>query len=115
MREQTPGCAERKKLLAELSLAFERASFSPIGSLAIAATLMPFQISSLVTKSFAPITTVELEDKFLMHHINNITEFAKFNQLNTLDQVGCKEKREPRDEHFVRGLLMNLELLAHKW
>ena len=51
----------------------------------------------------------------MMYYISNIAEFAKFNQLNTLDMVGCEEERLPRDEHFVRGLLMNLELLAHKW
>lgn len=47
-----------------------------------------------------------------MHHLNNISEFAKFNKLNTLDSI---DDKEPTEEHVVRGFLMNLELLAHKW
>lgn len=64
LQQRTRGFLERKKLLAELTLAYERASFSPLGSLAISALLLPFSAHELFLKSLAPQTAVALEDAF---------------------------------------------------
>ena len=48
----------------------------------------------------------------LCNHLTNISEFAKLNDLNTLDNLQSESMIQ---EQFLRGLLMNLELLADKW
>lgn len=64
LRQRTRGYLERKKLLAELTLAYERLSFSPIGSVAISAALLPLSAGELLFKSLSPAATVALEDAF---------------------------------------------------
>ena len=61
-KQLTPGYNERKKLQAELSLAFEKATYSPVGSLAISGALLPYSMGRLLTRSFSPEQTVKIED-----------------------------------------------------
>ena len=76
-KELTPGHAERKKLLAELSLAYERATFSPLSSLVVSAGLLPFQLPRLALKSFAPTTTRKLDEKMKAAFVpESKTDFA---------------------------------------
>lgn len=61
-----------------------------------------------------------MDETQLMQHLNNIADFARYNDLDIFDDVNggktsANQVQEPRDEHFIRGLLMNLELLAHRW
>ena len=49
----------------------------------------------------------------LSTYFNNVAEFAKYNDLNSLDFSDFNGK--PKEEHFIRGLLTNLEFLALKW
>ena len=44
-------------------------------------------------------------------YLNNIAEFAKINHIDCIDQVSGNEEQI----NFAKGLLMNLEFLAHKW
>jgi len=57
-----PKFPEKRQLQAEVSLAYEKATFSPLGSLAIAGALLPYSMGKLLLRSFAPQTTMELED-----------------------------------------------------
>jgi len=47
----------------------------------------------------------------LSTYFNNVAEFAKYNDINSLD-FGVSRQKE---EHFIKGLLTNLEFLALKW
>lgn len=47
-------------------------------------------------------------------YLNNISEFARFNDISIFDNKENPKEYQP-DETFIRGLLMNLELLAHEW
>lgn len=49
----------------------------------------------------------------LSTYFNNVAEFGKYNDLNSLDFGAFNGKNN--DEHFIRGLLTNLEFLALKW
>ena len=64
LRQRTRGYLERKKLLAELTLAYEKATFSPFGSVAIAGLMLPISAGRLFLKSVSPAATVALEDTF---------------------------------------------------
>ena len=63
----------------------------------------------------------QMESTQLLNHFNNIAEFAKHNDVDAFDYIQNIRKmyKQNKDVHFeeqyVRGLLMNLELLAHKW
>lgn len=54
-----------------------------------------------------------IESTQLFNYFNNIAEFAKLNDLDCFD-FG-QYNGEIQEEHFIRGLLLNLEFLAHKW
>ena len=62
-KQQAYGWAEKKKFQAEVSLAFEKATYSPIGSLVIAGVLLPYSMARLLLRSFSPGLTIDLEDK----------------------------------------------------
>ena len=64
LKEKTVGHLERKKLIAELTLAYEKTSMSPVGALAISLGMLPISMSRLVLKSFSPGLTMQLEDAF---------------------------------------------------
>jgi hypothetical protein len=49
----------------------------------------------------------------LSTYFNNVAEFSKFNDINSLDFAVSDGK--VIEEHFIRGLLTNLEFLALKW
>jgi len=49
----------------------------------------------------------------LSTYFNNVAEFAKYNDINSLDF--SKMDGPQKEEHFIRGLLTNLEFLALKW
>ena len=48
----------------------------------------------------------------MFNHLSNISEFSKLNDINCFDHLKGDDVLE---EQFLRGLLMNLELLADKW
>lgn len=49
----------------------------------------------------------------LSTYFNNVAEFGKYNDLNSLDFGAANGKI--KEEHFIKGLLTNLEFLALKW
>lgn len=51
----------------------------------------------------------------LFNHLNNLAEFAKLNDINTFDQADDLDEDFDVNQQFLRGLLMNLELLSDKW
>jgi len=76
-KQQTSGYAEKRAFQARISLAFEKASYSPIGSLAIAGVLLPYSMARLLLRSFSPGLTMELEDKTHSALVNpSSTDFA---------------------------------------
>jgi hypothetical protein len=64
LTQRTRGYEDRKRLISELSLAYEKATFSPFGSVAISAALLPVSAGKLLLKSLSPAATVALEDAF---------------------------------------------------
>jgi hypothetical protein len=49
----------------------------------------------------------------LSTYFNNVAEFSKYNDINSLDF--SQFNGVSKEEHFIRGLLTNLEFLALKW
>jgi uncharacterized protein YbcC (UPF0753/DUF2309 family) len=77
LKQLSYGYNEKKKLQAEISLAFEKATYSPVGSVAISGALLPYSMGRLLLRSFAPMTTMDLEDKFRGNAIGTSkTDFA---------------------------------------
>ena len=58
------------------------------------------------------ISEQALYESTLLNHLTNIADFAKLNDIDCFDQPKDENMLE---EQFLRGLLMNLELLADKW
>ena len=61
-RQLTEGYEDKRKLSAQVSLAFEKATYSPIGSLAISGALLPYSFSKLMLRSFSPEATAAGEE-----------------------------------------------------
>ena len=74
-RQLTPGYNDRKKVQAELSLAFEKASYSPLGSLAIAGVGLPYTAARLALRAFSPELTVQIEDAVSALSEPSVTDF----------------------------------------
>ena len=49
----------------------------------------------------------------LSTYFNNVAEFAKLNDIDCFDTY--QFEGDNHEEHFIRGLLINLEFLALKW
>jgi hypothetical protein len=54
----------------------------------------------------------QIYESQLLNHLTNIADFAKLNDINCFDN---KSDEGMLEEQFLRGLLMNLELLSDKW
>ena len=87
-KQQNRQHTERTRLLARLSLAYERASFSPLGSVAIAGGMLPVSVGRLLLKSLAPKTTRALTEQFYQALVPpSSTDFAP---PFTADEAGDK-------------------------
>ena len=55
----------------------------------------------------------------LITHFNNIAEFAKYNDVDAFDYIQnineMGQDTQNVQEQYIRGLLINMEFLAHKW
>jgi len=106
LRQRTRGYLERKKLLAELSLAYEKATHSPIGSIAISGAMLPISAGRLLLKSVSPAATVALEDAFDKLVVPpSVTDFeAPFNTEEATDRLAqlFKNIGTTKEAHFAR-------------
>ena len=108
LKELTPGHLERKVLLSELSLAYEKTSMSPVGALAISLGMMPISMSRLVIKSFSPSLTMELEDKFTKLVVpDSVTDFAMpYTVKEASDRIAQLFKNVGEMNNFARLVVL---------
>ena len=67
--------------------------------------------SSVYSKNLEKQTVYETQ---LYNHLHNIAEFGKLTDIDSFDNVKSQQD-SLIEEQFMRGLLMNFELLSDKW
>ena len=95
-------------MLAELSLAYETASFSPVGSLAISGTMLPISMGRLAIKSFSSEATMALEDAFTNTFVPpSTTDFGPvYTPQEATDRLAQLFKNIGTMTHFARLVVL---------